>query len=155
MKVPEHPSSFHEFLSDAKKSTYASLTGRIESAVSGAKEHEFIRDDFRYVDIYFGSLQFSGIEIVYLRDKPMWTMTYSGGMIRNKEKAEVVYAFLRRALLRPDPDVPVRGPRHLAEGEYTYNMSAEGNLGRFSGRETVGEGSENLYSLDFAGGFVY
>ncbi|MCL4331339.1 MAG: hypothetical protein M1304_03595 [Candidatus Thermoplasmatota archaeon] len=62
MKVPAHPISFPEFLSKAKKSTYASLSGRIASAISGAKEYEFIYDDYRYADIYFGSLHFQELK---------------------------------------------------------------------------------------------
>ena len=152
--MPAHPIPFPEFLSKAKKSTYASLSGRIASAISGAKEYEFIHDDYRYVDIYFGSLHFSGIEIVYLKDKPLWVMTYSGGLVGHREKAESVYAFLRHALLAPDPNIPVRGPKHLAAGEYTYGLSAEGTLEDFSGSETIEEGYEIIYSLDFAGGNV-
>ena len=152
--MPAHPIPFPEFLLEAKRSTYASLSGRIASAISGAKEYEFIYDDYRYVDIYFGSLHFSGIEVVYLKDKPLWAMTYSGGMVRHTEKAESVYVFLRQALLDPDPNIPVRGPEYLAVGDYTYSFSAGGTLERFSGRETIKEGTEILYSLDFSGGNV-
>jgi len=152
--VPVHQIPFPEFLSEAKKQTYASLSGKVLSAISGAKEHEFIRDDYRYVDIYFGAAHFSGIEIVYEKNKPVWVMTYSGGLIRHADKAENIYAFLRQALLVPDPGIPVRGPKHLAAGEYTYTLSVDGTLDRFSGSETINENSEIVYSLAFAGGNV-
>ncbi len=126
----------------------------VESAVSGAKEYQFVQDDFRYVDIYFGSLHFSGMEIVYLEKMPLWAMTYSGGMIRHMGRAENVYMFLRQALSLPDAEIPVRGPKHFTAGKYTYNLSTNGTIGRFSGREIIEDDAEEVYSLDFSGGFL-
>jgi hypothetical protein len=154
VKVPVHQIPFPEFLSEAKKQTYASLSGKVLSALSGAKEHEFIQGDYRYVDIYFGSLHFSGIEIVYVKDKPLWAMSYSGGVVRHECKVENIYAFLRQALLLPEPSIPVRGPKHLAVGEYTYGLSIDGTLEDFSGSEIIRESSEIVYSLHFAGGNI-
>ena len=65
-----------------------------------------------------------------------------------------VYPCLQDALADPDEELPVRGPRTFEQGSMRYEASWDGELGGFSGRERIFDGSQEIYTVSFVGGLV-
>jgi uncharacterized protein DUF5680 len=64
------------------------------------------------------------------------------------------YAFLRRALLAPAPELPVRGPAEFAGDGMRYVCAWQGSLQSFHGSESIHEGGRAVYELRFSGGML-
>ena len=95
--VPEEKSiissdSLREFLSEARKNTYASDAGPVDNPrLLASKQLEFQKGDYSYRDIYFsGDKRFLGQEIIYLESKPVWGMNYIGSNIGKLETSFVI-----------------------------------------------------------------
>ncbi|MHB1709108.1 MAG: DUF5680 domain-containing protein [Thermoplasmataceae archaeon] len=65
-----------------------------------------------------------------------------------------VYAFLKEALLRPDPQFPVRGPRRYQSRGMHYENIANGDTERFHGAEQIMVDGGGVYDLHYGGGLV-
>ena len=50
--------------------------------------------------------------------------------------------------------IPVRGPREFSEDNWTYMLSIEGNLNRFTGKEEILLDGNIVYQLFLHGGFI-
>jgi Domain of unknown function (DUF5680) len=148
------------FLAAAKKSTYASQgdEASVAPAHPGSKQLEFSQGPFLYRDIYFGTRSFVGQEVVELRHRPIWSMSYAGGMTDSHVSDELVkgvYEFLREALSSVSEPVPVRGPPRLRREAFEYTCAVSGTLTRFQGSEVILVGGRPVYGLIFAGGTLY
>ena len=144
-----------EFIFEAKKNAYASeKPGFLKMPVlESSKEIQFTKGSFLYRDIYFGTEQFSGIEVAYDEDTPVWSMVYGGGILSPADAKEV-YAFLRRALRNVSWDFPTRGPRIFREGYFAYENNLKGSLERFTGEENIFIDGEEVYRLNYQGGVI-
>lgn len=149
-------SGFVEFLRAAKAATYAAQgdDASVAPALPDSKQLEFQSGPFLYRDIYVGMFRFVGQEIVYLDGRALWSMSYAGGLVQGvpPSAARGVYAFLRRALLAPAPELPVRGPAELRAEEMSYGCSWQGSLQAFHGSERIVRDSTTTYELYFSGG---
>ncbi len=153
------PDGFHDFLTTAKKSTYAGSddeTTLPDPLLNQSMQLEYREGDWFYRDIYYGTSFFSGMEVIYLLGKPLWSMTYSGGVDLgvDAQKTRQLYNFLRSALSDLPIKFPVRGPTNFSDKMYDYKMRSNGNLIGFSGYETIQRGDTELYSLTFSGGML-
>ncbi len=144
-----------EFLVEAKKNTYASDSPNIVAKpyLESSKQFQFSNGKYLYQDIYFGTEKFSGMEIVYDENVPIWTMVYSGGVDYPMDLKEV-YSFLKRALRNISFDFPARGPRIFREGHLTYENNYEGSIERFHGEEYILLNETEVYRLSYYGGIV-
>ena len=148
------PEGFLEFLLNAKRNTYAGGTGKRSPVLDGSVQLEFSDSSFLYRDVYFGSAYFIGQEIVYYKGTPFWSLSYSGGLAGYSADSGSIYTFLKEALLHPDPQFPVRGPRsHLSRG-MAYENHASGDIGRFHGTEQIMVDDRVAYDLHYGGGLV-
>jgi hypothetical protein len=100
-----------------------------------------------------GEKDFSGEEIVYLGDTPIWGMNYYGKMLRD-DVPEGFIETLREALLKIRKEEPYRGCRYYARDRYEYFCTTEGVIGFFHGCETVEYEKKEVYRLYFHGGQV-
>ncbi|EZP76984.1 hypothetical protein H839_10318 [Parageobacillus genomosp. 1] len=151
--------NFIDFLVEAKKRTYASETNNasVRPLWNGAKQLEYQKGDYLYRDIYFGSVFFAGQEVVEEKERPVWSMVYSGGIVipsLPREQVASVYAFLRKALRLVDMQAPYRGPRQWQDGPYTYQNDYEGTWERFYGEERILIAGEKVYKLRYSGGMI-
>ncbi|BDG43061.1 hypothetical protein PcaKH35_14060 [Parageobacillus caldoxylosilyticus] len=131
--------NFIDFLVEEKKQTYASETNdaSVRPLWNEAKQLEYQKDDYLYRDIYFCSVFFAGQEVVEEKERPVWSMVYSGGIVTpSLPRAQVasVYAFLRKVLRLVDVQAPYRGPRQWRDGSYTYQNDYEGTWNAFVGK---------------------
>lgn len=148
------------FLIEAKRRTYAALDDdatMTDPLLRGSKQLEHRADPYSYRDIYFGMAFFVGQETVSKVGKVVWSMCYSGGTRPNiTDRAELlsIYAFLRKALLAAEIEMPYRGPRSFAMGELMYLNSPEGALDRFHGTEQISQRGLTLFELRYSGGLL-
>lgn len=151
-------SNFIPFLIKAKKATYAGQGDEATTSplLPGSKQLEYQDRPFLYRDVYVGMFTFVGQEIVYSQDTPLWSMSYAGGLGAGVSQswAGPVYTFLRQALLTPWAELPVRGPLHLTQEDWHYQLTNQGTIERFWGDEQIFKGDKLLYQLHYAGGYL-
>jgi hypothetical protein len=144
------------FIVQAKRCTYAADAAAVlPPLVPGSKQLEYHKESWFYRDIYFGEQHFVGQETVYFKGTPVWSMVYSGGILRWAEddhSPDRVYGFLQAALREISAEQPYRGPQTFGQGVYTYTNENDGNLERFSGLETINFQEYPIYSLHYSGG---
>lgn len=152
------PPGFAQFLRSAKAATYAAQgdDASVTPVLPDSRQLEYCDGAFLYRDIYVGMFRFVGQEVVYLNDRAVWSMSYAGGLVQDVSgsAARPVYAFLRRALLAPPSEFPVRGPAELAADGLRYACNCEGSLAWFQGSERITQDGTPLYALRFAGGLL-
>ena len=126
--------------------------------LEGSLQLDFSDGPWLYRDLYFGMRSFTGIETVWRAGRPVWSMAYAGGMVADAADMGEVYAFLRAALRAMPDGFPVRGPARFddrsGKAEWSYRMTADGDVTRFTGDEEILLGARRVYGLRFAGGLV-
>lgn len=122
-----------DFLVQAKKETYAAKKNKKESSRLQSHDYQFQKDDYIYVDSYFGTSKFSGQEVVYEKDVPVWSMNYYGSVIGQHFDGD----FLKEALKHVSVLAPYRGPQSYAKGDFHYFNDYEGDLTDFNGKEKI------------------
>jgi hypothetical protein len=149
---------FLNFIIQAKKATYASQgdDASVKPLLDGSRQLEFENGDFLYRDIYFGMSNFVGQELVYYHGKPLWSMAYSGGVVKpyNVEFIRDIYSFLRKAMRNITLENPYRGPKEFIEEEFIYRDSNTSNISEFIGNEIITYKNEIVYRLNYTGGFI-
>lgn len=148
-----------EFLVKAKTNTYASgAENNITPQRPGFQELEFKEGDWEYRDSYCGFFRAPGQEIVRFKEKPVWNMSYDGGMmpkfLDNKEFAEQAFKFLQKAMMKIEITKPFRGPGEFHDGDYEYIMEVDGNITNFRGTEKILFKDEVIFVQNFMGGLI-
>jgi hypothetical protein len=142
-----------EFLVNAKRNTYAAQKGRIESSRKHSIDFAYKEGDYYYTDSYFGSTYFSGEEIVYHNDLPVWSMNYYGKVLIVK-LPNGFGGFLKEALKKVGKEKPFRGPEKFINGGFRYECLADGGISFFSGTEYIYYNNKKIYKLKFHGGEI-
>ena len=127
-----------EFIVEAKRSGYASSGETNELRFTdGSSGFVFQVKGFRYLDRYYGFNPFSGSEVVFETNIPIWSMNYYGQSNLPTDETKELYIYLRKVLILISPDFPFRGPAKHKEGKYEYDNLLEGDMNRFKGIETI------------------
>lgn len=146
------------FIRAAKQATYAAQGGvaSVEPRIAGSKQLEFRDGPLTYHDIYVGMSRFVGQEMVFENGRPIWSMSYAGGVrdTTSPDGTVAIYAHLRAALLLAPTSLPVRGPAEHVAGDLRYTCQAEGDLTWFQGLECITSGARTVYELRFSGGLL-
>lgn len=145
-----------DFIVEAKSKTYVGGGRAHAPSRVGSRDIGYQRDQWRYLDSYFGGTDFAGQETVWLEDDTRWAMNYFGRVIRpdliDAERAGIV---IKAAL-----ETMYREKRHFLGGmEYRhaygyYIDSSRGDTGHFSGREVIFVDGDEAYELDYRGGLI-
>jgi hypothetical protein len=147
-----------KFIVEAKKASYAAQgdMSSVTPLLPGTKQLEYRLGDYFYRDIYAGMLNFTGQEIVYLQGKPVWSMSYAGGLLPGADKSQTrnIYSALREALRLVCVEYPFRGPEKYSNAHYSYTNVTNGTLNQFNGHEVISNGRINVYELFYSGGMV-
>ena len=142
------------FLRKAKGKTYASLWALPKKIEGGGKRYAVKKGDFTYKDVYYGEKQFFGQEIVFRKNKAIWSMTYNGGIIGKYTNSEKCYRFLKSCLRKMPADFPIRGPKTYTKGTFKYINSWQGDIKKFRGEEKIFFRGKLIYSLNYGGGLI-
>jgi hypothetical protein len=149
-------SEFVRFLVAAKQATYAGQSdlASVAPLLPGSKQLEFTEGEFLYRDIYVGMFRFVGQEIVYFSGQPVWSMSYSGGLLPDipQVAAKAAYTLLRAALRALPAEFPIRGPALLESGNLRYACQHSDTIEAFHGQEVITEAGLPIYKLYFSGG---
>lgn len=145
-----------DFLLEAKVAGYA--TGGEEGEIEfkdGSKGFELCSKKFKYIDRYFGFNPFSGTESVYdSEDKLIWVMNYYGSVSEKFKEPAKVYNVLKSAMQKITTEFPFRGPPSFIESGLLYTNDQSGDVFSFSGKETIKDSNEEVYSLFYHGGSI-
>lgn len=139
-----------QFLVDAKQNTYANNTGQTSSSRPNSYDLKYCEGDFIYLDSYLGTHSFSGQEIIWYKNEPVWSMNYYGDVLNTDFKS----SFLKTALMFPSQELPYRGKEFYRQGDYTYIMEVDGEFHKFSGSEKIFFKELLTYELFFHGGKI-
>jgi len=150
----EFDQAFRDFLVTAKVQTYAAVNPAKTVLDDGAIELNFRQGNLLYQDRYYGAILFHGQEVVFLDNKPIWSMVYSGYTPDAQPPSAEAIDLLKLALRNVPTDQPYRGPNRLELGNLVYECRPTGTLGCFEGEETIKTGGELLIRLVFAGGWI-
>jgi len=143
--------SFNElkiFIAEARRNTYASGKNSVEKPLLiGSHQFEYRKGDYFYRDIYFGGEEnFTGQEVVYQSDKPIWSMVYCGSV-----EPEEISDFLKNSLLNLSKKCRFGEECEFEEGDLKYEDKGEGTLERFIGKEQIFIKDESVYELNYQG----
>ena len=142
-----------DFIVEAKKKTYASASSfdaaRVDSTRLASSDLAYEAGDFKYWDTYVGNSHFSGTEVVWYKEVPVWAMNYSGRLITGQ-----LGNFLTDSLSRVSVEMPYRGPAFYRDGKYTYVNLVSGEFSWFNGVEKIYYDGELIYELVYHGGLV-
>jgi hypothetical protein len=144
------------FLNAANKSTYTNASAaKAASLRPKSDDYHYEEGDLVYHDTFFGSRDFIGEKIIYHLDRPVWGANYFSSLLDDDISESTLAVFLRKALMQEyENEVPVRGPKSFADGEWEYRFQADGTLARFSGLEEIMYQSKLVYELHIHGGFI-
>jgi hypothetical protein len=142
------------FLVKAKKHTYASPHAKKILLEDGAYELTYTEGEWTYRDRYYGDVAFSGQEVVWHNNKPVWSMNYYGRTEKPLITQKELIVFLKEALAQVTEEAPFRGPTLFTQGELTYTHYASGSVKAFAGTEAIAHNGTIFYTLAFHGGNI-
>ena len=148
LSTPAPIADLSAFLLQAKRSTYAAHAAEAGSCRPSSHDYLFEQGEWRYLDSYLGGRSFSGEEIVWHQDVPIWSMNYCGRVLREPFSGD----FLKEALLHGTPELPYRGPQLYKKGDWAYCSHTDGSLDWFSGYEQIFYSDQLVYECRFHGG---
>ena len=141
------------FLVEAKKSTYANFSaGKVEPSRLASVDLAYESGDFKYLDTFVGGASFSGSEVVYHKNAPVWSMNYIGRLLSEDGKQSI--DFLTKVLAQVNLEMPYRGPMFYQDGKFVYVNSANGEFNWFQGNEKIYFEDGQVYELVYHGGIV-
>ena len=141
------------FLVEAKKSTYANFSaGKVEPSRLASVDLAYESGDFKYLDTFVGGANFSGSEVVYHKNAPVWSMNYIGRSL--SEERQQTIGFLTKVLAQVNLEMPYRGPAFYQDGKFVYVNSVNGEFNWFQGSEKIYYEDEQVYELVYHGGIV-
>lgn len=144
--------ALQEFVVEAHRNGYANSTP--DAGEFGGKVITYRAGDFEYVDRYFGSRAFVGVEVVSSDGSPVWGMHYRGEPTDASVDHEPVYEFLRDVLGEVSLDHPYRGPETFVDEPFAYNAETTGDFTGFRGTEEIAVDNTTVYRGQFGGGIV-
>lgn len=141
------------FLLKARTKTYAAASDKAKALLPGSVQYEHRDGDLLYRDLYYiGNGIFPGLETVFYKNKPVWSMSYFGNFSKMTE--EQADGMLRKALM--DLRDTTRIYKHIEKdyGDFQYICDGTGNIDALSGTEEIYVGKDKVYFFYYAGGFI-
>lgn len=139
-----------DFLCIAKKSTYAGCGKEAQASRPNSHDLIYCEDNLKYIDTYLGSENFVGEEAIWVDNKPIWAMNYSGKVIDEAFSG----SFLKEVLSAVTKDNPYRGPMVYQKGDYKYHCIVHGEFKWFKGYEEIYFNNRKIYECIFHGGII-
>src|SRR3989338_9418852 len=127
-----------QFLLKARTKTYAGAGGKVPAVLTGSQQLEYRKGDWLYRDVYYtGNGIFAGLEAIYLKDKPIFAMSYYGNFKKMTE--EEVDKILRVALIENSQTARTwKKVRWQKDGyEYVCQPDSEGSIEELAGAEKI------------------
>ncbi len=111
------------------------------------------KDDWEMHDNFFGGEPYGGRMVVFYKKKPYWIMVYYGSVKKGVEH-EAVYEVLQEALQNMPEEMPLRGPKDFAKGDWLYENNWIGTIHDYQGQEVIIKKDKLVYKASYIGGLV-
>lgn len=142
-----------EFLLKARTQTYTTNSGQVDPLLQGSKQMEYKNDEWLYRDIYnIGKGKFVGIETIYFKNKPVWSMSYYGNFEKMSE--EEIDKILRKALKDKWDKARLWNNIKYEIDDYSYINEGSGSADEFDGSERIEKDNETLYFFYYASAII-
>ncbi len=138
------------FLCKAKKETYAGKSNHAQACRLGSHDYRYCEGEYIYHDSYFGGERFTGEEVLYEKEQPVYSMNYTGRLLGDGFSGD----FLKEALSLVSEETPFRGPMLYRGGDYTYHSIVHGDTEWFQGYEEIFLLDKRIYECYFHGGII-
>lgn len=138
------------FLCRAKKECYAGEGNKVTSSRPESLDYRYNEGEYSYQDSYFGGEKFIGEEVLYVKEKPVWSMNYCGQNLGEGFSGH----FLKEALLLVPEEYPYRGPFVYKNGDYSYHCIVNGEIEWYQGYEEIFLLNRKVYECHFHGGLI-
>jgi hypothetical protein len=147
--------NLNHFIVTAKNHSYAGSAKEIISSRSHSHDLEYIENDFRYLDSYFGGQNFIGEEIVYHQGSPIWGMNYYGIDLRpDLISAAEIGAMIKKSLKEMYKEDRFLGGFEYFEQDLRYLDKSDGPMTNFTGMEVIFKNDSLVYKLTYHGGLI-
>lgn len=145
--------TLEEFLFKARLKTYAGDGGKVPSVLKGSSQLEFTEGDFLYRDVYYtGKNTFVGLETIYYKEKPAFSMSYFGNWGTMTE--EEIDLILRGALIA-NPETRAFTDVKWEKDGFVYECATEtDSIDEIGGTEVISKDGEQLYYFYYAGSLL-
>jgi hypothetical protein len=148
-------SQLNHFIVTAKTHTYAGSGEESPSSRPHSHDLEYIENDFRYMDSYFGGQSFIGEEIVYHKGSPIWGMNYYGVDLRpDLISAADIGAMIKKSLKEMYKEGRFLGGFEYFEQDLRYLDKSDGPMTNFTGIEEIYKNDTLVYRLTYHGGLI-
>lgn len=142
-----------QFLLTARTKTYAGDAGKVVPFLKDSAQLEYIEDEWLYRDIFNqGNRKFIGLETIYFKDKPIWSMSYYGNYEKMTEKE--ADEILRKALVDKWETVRLWNNVTYKIGDFTYTNEGSGTIDELEGSEKIEKSGESVYFFYYAGAYI-
>jgi hypothetical protein len=144
-----------EFLIYSAENGYGNEQIKPVKELDKSETIEVSRGELKSHDNYFGGEPYGGRIVIHKNNEPVWMMVYYGRVYElTGLTLQDVYGYLRKNLLKPDLQMPIRGPLKSQEGKWGYVADIKGNLDDFTCEEVIKYDGKIVYKAAFAGGLV-
>ena len=143
------------FLVNARANTYAVGKGKVKPAFPGSTQLEYKEGVWFYRDVYnLGNKIFMGLETVYFKNKPAWSMCYYGDFKKMTERQ--VDEVLRKALIEKKEATRLWYQVEWKNKNFKYICTPDYQKGieEVAGLEEIYKDRQKVYYLYYAGGFI-
>jgi hypothetical protein len=146
----------NEFIVEAKSRTYVGGGETAPSCRRGSHDIGHVSGKWRYLDSYFGGIDFAGQEVVWLDEMPIWAMNYFGRIVDpSLTDALGAGSLIEAALAR----LYRSEKRFLGAFDFEHPLGRymdrnQGGCDHFTGREIIEVRERLAYELDYRGGLV-
>jgi hypothetical protein len=136
---------------EARENTYALDSKSSDNPrILGSIQLEYQKTDYYYQFIYFrGKTHFSGQEIVYQNNRPIWTVNYFGSAISGEAEE-----FLKKFLLEFSGQCRFGENYETEKRSYKYQNIGHGSIEEFFGVEKMFFNNEEIFKTTYCGGIV-
>lgn len=144
-----------DFFLKARTKTYTSGGGEVEPAFKGSKQLEYREKNWLYRDVYYvGNGIFMGLETVYFKENPVWSMSYYGNFKKMTEGE--VNKVLRKALIDNWKTARTWSKVEWKFGNYKYTCTPDfpGSIDEMAGMEKIIKKGDEVYFFFYAGGLI-
>lgn len=144
------------FLTTARTKTYAGGGGKVAPVLPGSDQLEYQEGDYLYRDIYYtGNGIFMGLETIYYKGNPAWSMCYYGNFKKTTEKE--IDDILRKALIENWQTTRLWNYVEWLSGSYKYVCvpDYQGSIEEMAGSEKIFRDNQQIYYFYYAGGLVW
>ncbi|MEO9167527.1 MAG: DUF5680 domain-containing protein [Aestuariivirga sp.] len=143
------------FLIRAKRATYVGDGVKASPSRTASHDLTYEEGEWSYRDSYFGGTDFIGQEVVWHKGRPIWSMCYYGYILR----ADLITptqagTIIKRALSLPQAQGRLLDNLTFEMDDFKYEITSQGDVTHFKGRETIHAANTLAYALDYFGGLI-